>query len=72
MIVKVQLALFASGSKAEAAPALVYDRTRRYLAQIEQTSELVKKMGGATKAFFHAKLEGSTLVLLEPAPWQEW
>ena len=75
-IVKVQTPLFASpGGEHE---VMVYneDRTIHEMLGLDQTAfdDLVDWMQGEPKAFFYAysDLKTKMLVLLRPAPWQDW
>ncbi len=77
MIIKIQLPIVPKRTKRNPdpyrAPALIYDRKRAFVAQIEITPALEQIMNGTLKAFFHASLdENGELTIGEPAPWQHW
>lgn len=69
MIVKVQMPITSSAPNPK---ALVYDKTRTYMVQMEVTPELEAKMEGSLKRFFQSKLVGDQVELGDPVRWQEW
>lgn len=78
MIVKVQLSLEsnAPGHK-PGSRMLVYNKSRTVMFEKDADDEMVKKMKGMPKGFFHAeKLDktrlDSKIEIKEEAPWQEW
>jgi hypothetical protein len=69
-IVKVQRPLVTNAAPGEE-EALIYNRDRS-LEVMFPMSQLAGAMGEDLKQFWHAHLEGTTLHLDKPAPWQEW
>ena len=59
-IVKIQLPITSSEPDP---PALAYDQSHSYIAEVPITAELHRMMRGRLKAYFHAKLEGDELVI---------
>lgn len=51
---------------------LVYAAGRRNLCIIEQTPDLVSKLGGQAKAYFNATWTGKTWVIRDRVPEQPW
>lgn len=66
-IVKVQRAIVPKDG-----PALIYDRRRRHEIATPLSPSVTKIMGDDYKLFFHAEWTGSTWIIGQQAPWQEW
>lgn len=69
MIVKVQRPVTPPD-----APLLVYDRTRTYLATLEQAGqpELLQRLGRDLKGYFAAAVIDGRLVVRQRVPAQPW
>ncbi len=75
MIVKVQLSLESNAVGHEpGSRMLVYNKSRTVQFETDADAEVVQKMKGRPKAFFHAAQEGreKPITILDEAPWQEW
>jgi hypothetical protein len=66
-IVKVQLPLNDRGAE-----ALIYDQNRRHKVLVPQNPDLLAKMSGTVKAYFHAEWRDGEWVLGKPALRQNW
>jgi hypothetical protein len=66
-IVKVQMPLAPPD-----APILVYAKGKKNLRTIDQSQDLVSKLAGRPKGYFHATWTGKTWVIKDPAPDQPW
>jgi len=69
MIVKVQASLFTTQATRR---ALIYDEDRVHMYEGELTEAVESILDGRPKAFFFAKLIGTTIEIGAEAPWQEW
>ena len=75
MIVKVQLSLESNlPGHTPGSRMMVYNRTRSVAFETDADVEVVEKMKGRPKAYFHATQEskGSAVKIQDEAPWQEW
>jgi hypothetical protein len=78
MIVKVQLSLESNApGHTPGARMLVYNKSRTVMFEKDADEEMVKKMKGMPKGFFHANniTEGEKkgrIEITEEAPWQDW
>lgn len=68
-IVKVQLSRVSSDGDSY---LLIYDQSQKWQWMGPAAEEIVAMLDGKQKAFFWAELEGTEIVLDNPAPWQEW
>lgn len=75
MIVKVQLSLESNlPGHTPGSRMMVYNRTRSVAFETDADVEVVEKMKGRPKAFFHATqpTNGGKLAIQDEAPWQDW
>lgn len=69
MIVKVQISQFTT---CENPQMLVYDEHKTLKYQGDATAEVLIKMKGLPKQFFHSEIKNGERILLNIAPWQNW
>lgn len=69
MIVKVQISQFSSDGVSR---MLVYNESRTVKYEGEVTKEVLLKMKGLPKQFFHSEIKNGERILLKVAPWQNW
>lgn len=68
-IMKIQLPLASSPGSPNL--ALAYDRKRKHMRQIP-VEEVVEKMQGESKKFFHCKVFELKIEIGDEAPHQDW
>jgi hypothetical protein len=66
MIVKIQRSQFPRGL------VLIYTKGMTYCWQGKMDPGVNKWMGRRQKAFAHAHVEGTEIVIDREAPWQDW
>lgn len=69
MIVKVQISQFSSDGKTR---MLVYNEDRTVKYEGEATAEIITKMKGLPKQFFHSEIKNWERLIQQQAPWQNW
>lgn len=68
-IVKVQLSLYGSQPKQR---MLVYNKDQSIVFEADVSKAVRHLMSDKHKAFFYATMDGTEILLGEPAPAQEW
>lgn len=69
IVVKVQISI---ESTAPEALMLVYNKNRKVLYQAPATADVLIKMAGRLKAFFHAEIRNGIIILEEEVEWHTW
>jgi hypothetical protein len=75
MIVKVQLSLESNAvGHTPGSRMLVYNKSRSVQFETDADVEVVEKMKGRPKAYFHATKDehAPTVKIQDEAPWQDW
>ena len=68
-VVKVELWPVSSDYRS----ALVYDRSREHMTQLAASPELIQRVKGKSKSFWHATVGADRrIMLLKPATWRPW
>lgn len=68
-IIKIQASLFSS---VEEQQVLIYDEDKDIKFQENMSEQMENLMRGRKKVYFHAKMNGGKLEILEEAPDQDW
>lgn len=73
-IVKVQIAIYASGVTMPGAPtpALIYDKSRTHIREQVISDKIRTELNGELKAFFEADWDGEEWRLIKRVEWQDW
>lgn len=69
MIIKIQMSLMTNAGRPQ---ALMYNKDRSALLEIEATKDIQHLMHGRPKAFFHAEIVDTKFVISHEAKWQNW